>query len=465
MRKVDLRMNELRNYNIIKRVAHNEITVNRAQVLLNCTKRTIYNLIKRYNMLGKESFIHGNRGRSPSTIISQDLKENILELYKDKYYLANFRHFMELLEENENIKISYNALYTLLYSAGFISPKCHHVTRRNKNKTLKLKLEENINLSESEKDYIAVTNLQDPSVAHPRKPRAKYQGELIQMDASEHAWFGPSHGKQHLHLALDDASGQIIGAYFAPQETLKGYYNVLYQILTVKGIPAKFLTDNRTVFEYGKLKNPSDEKDTFTQFGYACHQLGIDLETTSIPQAKGRVERMFGTLQSRLITELNIAGITTIQEANCFLKTFITRFNNVFAVQDDYTKSVYDNQLTPEKINYTLAIISKRKVDNGNAIKYKKQYYQFYNDDNLMLIQPKTECFVLEAFDGSLVASIGEVFYNLVELERNERFSKNFDSQPKSKPKYKGHKPKQCHPWTYYTFKEKWSKIQPDFLY
>ncbi len=111
------------------------------------------------------------------------------------------------------------------------------------------------------------------------------------MDASEHVWFGNS--KVHLHLAIDDATGQVIGAYFDIQETLAGYYNVLYQILTKYGIPAKFLTDNRTIFNYNKLKNPSDEKDTHTQFGYACHQLGIDLITSSSPQVKGVLKEYF----------------------------------------------------------------------------------------------------------------------------------------------------------------------------
>ncbi len=130
--------------------------------------------------------------------------------------------------------------------------------------------------------------------AHPRRPRSAYFGELIQMDASEHIWFDDT--QCFLHVAIDDATGKIVGAYFDEQETLKGYYQVLYQILTNHGIPYRFLTDRRTVFDY-KLKNASsDEEDTFTQFSCACHQLGIEINTTSIPEAKGRVERLNGTL-------------------------------------------------------------------------------------------------------------------------------------------------------------------------
>lgn len=452
MRKVDLRMNELIKYEIIKRVALKEISIHRASVKLNISIRQVYNLIKIYKTKGKSGFIHGNRGSKPVTTIPDELKQKIINLYQEKYFPANFAHFKDLLE-NIGINISYCTLYNTLTKAGFISPKCNRVTLKNKNKELKRKLKNKEKLTPPEKDLIATTNLQDPSISHPRKPRAKYFGELVQMDASMHLWFGDT--KTFLHLAIDDATGRIIGAYFDHQETLNGYYHVLYQILTTEGIPAKFLTDNRTIFEYNKLKRPSDEKDTFTQFGYACHQLGIELTTTSIPQAKGRVERVFGTLQSRLITELRLAGIYTIQEANKYLLTFIKDYNKRFSVPIHYTKSVFDTQINSEKINYTLAVICERKIDNGNAIKYKNKYYQIYNEDKLMCFKPKTKCFVLEAFDGVLLASVGEEIYFLKILEQNKTYSKNFDIGEEKKPKYKGHKPKDCHPWTYKSFKKR----------
>jgi hypothetical protein len=128
------------------------------------------------------------------------------------------------------------------------------------------------------------------------------------MDASVHHWFGRN--KTQLHIAVDDATGAIVGAYFDTQETLNAYYHILYQILTKYGIPYMFLTDRRTVFEYKQKKSPSVEEDTFTQFGYSCKQLGIHIKTSSIPQSKGRVERMFQTLQSRLPIELRLAGIS-----------------------------------------------------------------------------------------------------------------------------------------------------------
>lgn len=112
--------------------------------------------------------------------------------------------------------------------------------------------------------------------SHPRGEKPKYFGEVIEQDGSIHLWFGNT--KTCLHLAIDKATSTIVGAYFDKQETLNGYYHVLHQILTNYGIPYKFLTDNRTVFNYMSL-NPdkrTSEKDVLTQYGYACKQLGVE---------------------------------------------------------------------------------------------------------------------------------------------------------------------------------------------
>jgi len=150
-------------------------------------------------------------------------------------------------------------------------------------------------------------------------------------------WFGDA--KSCLHLAIDKATSIIVGAYFDKQEMLNGYYHVFYQILTNYGIPYKFITDNRTVFNYMPL-NPDKrtiDKDVLTQYGYACKQLGIELETSSVSQAKVLIERTNGTFQGRLVNELKLHGITTIEEANKYLiDVFVPYFNQRFAM--DYTK-------------------------------------------------------------------------------------------------------------------------------
>ena len=113
MRKVELRMKEQHKYDVIKRAAFKEISIRRAAVTLRCTIRTVYNLIKSYKTNGKDAFVHGNRNRKPITTIDKKLKDKIIKLYTDKYYMANFKHFQELLLKNEGISISYCPLYNL----------------------------------------------------------------------------------------------------------------------------------------------------------------------------------------------------------------------------------------------------------------------------------------------------------------------------------------------------------------
>lgn len=144
------------------------------------------------------------------------------------------------------------------------------------------------------------------------KPR--YFGEIIEQDGSKHVWFASI--KTCLHLVIDKATSTIVGAWFDYQETLNGYYHVLYQILTNYGIPYKFFTDNRTVFNYISLNSDkrTSDKDVLTQYGYACKQLGIDLETASVSQAKGLIERTNGTFQCRLVQELRFEKLLLLKK-------------------------------------------------------------------------------------------------------------------------------------------------------
>lgn len=282
--------------------------------------------------------------------------------------------------------------------------------------------------------------------AHPRRPRCANFGELLQMDASIHNWFGDK--KTQLHIAIDDATGSIVGAYFDHQETLNGYYHILHQILSNHGIPYRILTDKRTVFEYKQKNSVSTEDDTFTQFGYACHQLGIDLKTSSVPQAKGRVERMFQTLQSRLPLELMLAGVNTIELANEFLYSYIKEFNAKFSLPINNIKSVFDNQVDIEKINLTLAIITNRKVDNGHCIKFKNEYYKTVDANNLpVYLYSKTDGMVIQTFDKQLFFCANDKIFSLQVVPSHERISKDFDIIPFQVEVKKKYIPSMEHPW------------------
>lgn len=385
MRKVELRMNEQQKYETIKELIEHNGNKIRASKKLNLSVRQINRLIIIYKEKGKSGFVHGNRGHIPSKALDKSISDDIILLYKTKYQDFNFNHFKEYLDEEENIHVSYKFIYNLLKKEGILSPKARKKTKRNFKKQQLLK-EKKINLSMSEKQ---INNIISHEIAledsHPRGEKPKYFGELIEQDGSIHLWFGDK--KTCLHLSVDKATNTIVGGYFDHQETLNGYYHVLYQILVNYGIPYKFLTDNRTVFNYMSL-NPdkrTSDKDVLTQYGYACKQLGVLLDTTSVSQAKGLIERDNGTFQDRLVNELKLNGINTIEKANEYLiKVFIPKFNKKFATDYKKFQSVFEKSPSLKNINYILAVLTPRVIDNGNSIKFKGKYYQPYL--NLSLI-------------------------------------------------------------------------------
>ena len=452
MRKVELRMNEEYKYKIIKKLVETNGNKKRAASQLNCTVRTINRLIIKYKTNGKSAFVHGNRGRLPSTTIPLDMKNKIVSLYINEFSNSNFSHFCEIVHREFNIKISDTTLNKWLRDEDVISPKARRHTKKLLKQQLKIKMKNSKSkkVKNDLKDSIALIDEND---AHPRRPRSKYAGEMIQMDAS--SYYCIENEIWHLHVAIDDADGKIVGAYFDYQETLKGYYNVLYQILNNHGIPALFYTDKRTVFEYKRKDRAFDDEDTFTQFSYACHNLGIDIKTTSVPQAKGRVERLNQTLQSRLPVELKYARITNIEDANEFLNSYIKKFNDQFALQLNTTKSVYEKQPDIEEINHTLAVLSPRKIDAAHCIRFKNKYYLPVSSENIKRhFRNKTECMVIEAFDGSLYVNILDTLYLMEEVPEHEHFSKEFDDDTdiKEKPVKKKYIPPITHPWKRMSF-------------
>ena len=184
---------------------------------------------------------------------------------------------------------------SILESEYILSPKATKAKRRRIKQALRAKKEAAVSKKELSQIQANLVAVEDD---HSRRPRCAYFGELLQIDATHYEWVP---GKiWHLHLAIDDASGVVTGAWFDTQETLNGYYHVFEKILTDYGIHYKFLNDKRTVFTYKKKGALSDDKDTYTQFAYACNQL----ESSSIPQAKGRIERLNQTLQSRPPTKV-----------------------------------------------------------------------------------------------------------------------------------------------------------------
>ena len=454
-------MDEQKKYEVIKALAdHPNGNKDRAALTLGCTKRHINRMLAGYRREGKAFFVHGNRGRKPATTIPEETRNTVVDLYRNKYYQANFRHYTELLEERENIRISPSSVAKILEAESILSPRVTKARKKRIKKELLIKKEN----ASSKKEADAIqANLVAVEDAHSRRPRCAYFGEMQQMDASPYEW-APGQ-TWHLHLAIDDATGTVTGAWFDTQETLRGYYHVFHQILTNYGIPYQFFTDRRTIFTYKQKNSPSLDEDTYTQFAYACKQLGVLLESSSVPQAKGRVERLNQTLQSRLPVELRLAGITTIEGANEFLHSYIKKFNAKFSLPIHHTKSVFVEQPSDETINLILAVLNERTVDCGHCIRFQNQHYRMLDNRGLQVhYRNGTKTMVIQAFDGSLYCCVNDKeIYALEKVPERYPSSKNLDAeQPAQKPKKK-YIPPMNHPWRRSAFR-KFVQNQPHRL-
>ena len=456
MKEVVLTMKEQKKYDLIKSVVDHDSNKNRAAKTLGCTLRTVNRLAAGYKAGGKAFFSHKNKGRKPVAALSDKLRQDILDLYNNKYYDASYEFFAELLAVDEGIHVSVSTIRNILMGEYILSPRANRKTVKRVKKELEAKLEEPA--SKKKKAQIAA-KLVDIEDAHPRKPRCANFGEELQMDASEHEWFGGA--VTHLHAAVDDATGMVVGAYFDTQETLKGYYNVFSQILRTHGIPYKFRVDKRTVFEYKLTKSTDTDKDTYTQFAYACAQLGVDISTTSIPQGKARVERLFQTLQGRLPILFRLAGITTIEAANEFLTTHIGEFNTKFALDHNAIPSVFEKQPSNEKINLTLAVLAGRTVDDGHAVKIDKKYFSTIGKDGAPVYLLKgTKGIVVKSFDGNMFFSVDGSVMALEEIPDRKAWSKEFSSKPQTKEKRPPYIPSDTHPWKKASFERFCAKMR-----
>lgn len=443
-----LNMNETHKYNIIKAVVNGRKSKARAEVELNLSRRQINRLILKYKQEGRKGFRHKNANRKPSKTIDRHTRKRIVQLYRSKYYDFNFTHFHEKLQEVEEILLSESSLRNILKEAHIVSPLATRRTKRRVAKELEDKADKK-GLTPHEKETLQEVQVVEASKAHPSRPRCKHAGELLQMDASEHQWFEADENYYYLHAAIDDATGTVVGAYFAAQETLEGYYQVSHQFLTHYGIPHRILTDYRSIFSGVNTpkKGAALEEQALTQYGYACQTLGIELEATSVPQAKGRIERLFGTFQNRLLQEMRLNGIRNMDEANQFLRDYLPQFNQKFAHPIKDSINAFEKLSADTNLDYILARFALRVIHSGHTVRYNNHVYHLYDQHGRQVHLPrKTKVMVISTRDLQLFVSHKNQLFKLIEMPSHQAISKILDIQEaKSKPK--PHIPPMSHPW------------------
>lgn len=229
---------------------------------------------------------------------------------------------------------------------------------------------------------------------HHRRKRKECEGMMLQADGTPFDWFGD--GQQYsLHGFVDDATGKITGLYMCKNECLLGYLEVLRQTIENYGIPISLYPDKYSVFF--PTKKASDQltiqeqlngrEKGITQFGRIVEELGIDMFPASSPQAKGRIERLWETLQSRLVTEFRINNITNIEDANKFLIEYIPKYNSKFAIAATNKKSVFLKLPKRYNLDELLCVRFERTIDNAGVFSLNNSKFQLVSKN----LPPKTK--------------------------------------------------------------------------
>ncbi|VBB06112.1 integrase catalytic core [Lucifera butyrica] len=350
----------------MQKLVDGDFTLAQAASSLGLSNRQVIRLKKGFIQEGPAVLIHKNTNCKPAHALGDELAAKIISLKQSELYRdANFLHFQELLSRHENITISYSALHSLLTKAKIQSPK-----KRRRFKP------------------------------HRRRKRKLQEGLLIQMDATPFEWFG-SGDKYALHGAIDDATGKIVGLYLTKNECLMGYWEVTRQIVLNHGIPVSLYTDRHAIFLSTVATRLSVEDQLAgkvindTQFGRAMNELGITIIPARSPQAKGRVERLWETLQSRLPIEFKLAGISTIDQANEFLLKYIPLFNQMFAVEPVNAVSAFRTVSSKLNIDTVLCVKLTRSVDAGGVFSFYNKHFKVITKPSLPLLPPKAKISVL----------------------------------------------------------------------
>jgi len=395
---------QINRYRVLSNVIEGNLKACDAAKNLNLSERQVYRLIKGVNKEGVTSLIHKNSNKKPSHTFDDEFKQHILSLRSfERYKDSNFTHFRELLEERESISISYNALYTLLTSNGFKSPK-----KRRKSKN------------------------------HNRRKRKSKAGMLIQIDATPFEWFGDS-VKYALHGAIDDATGQVVGLYMTKNECLHGYLEVIRQMVLRHGVPTCVYSDMHTIFRSPiaskvsveeQLKGKSINK---TQFGRAMEELGVSLIYARSPQAKGKVERLWNTLQSRLPTDLKIAGVTSIEQANEFLADYINSFNSKFAVEPEEPISAYAQLPDHLNLDHILSVKFSRVTDNSSVFSIHSKHFMVVASQELPEVPKKSKVNVIISTSAGIKVEYQGNVYDTINYIKPKKSS---NPKGKSKSKY-----------------------------
>jgi hypothetical protein len=420
-RTVTMSTKEIERLEVFAQLKQGLLKKSEVSNILGVSCRHVRRLFSDYKRIGPETLISKKRGRPSNHVLPIGLKALALALIQEEY--ADFGPTLahEKLTEVHKLKISLGSVRNIMITNNLWIDK-------------KIKKRRIYQLRE----------------------RRSREGELIQIDGSPHDWFEGRRKKCSLLLCVDDATGKIMAGYFAPSETIWSYFTLMKKYLGSHGRPIALYSDKHAVFRVNKSEALSG--NGITQFGRAMQDLGIKTIFANSPQAKGRIERSNRILQDRLVKELRLNKISTIEEANTFLTTFIEDYNRRFAVVPKETINAHRELLREQNLEHIFTIQESRHLSKNLTFQYNNIIYQICTEREAYALRKATvvvrakEDDSIEVFYKQQILMVreyhcqekqGEVIdsKNLNQLMDNLQ---NLETQTAGRCKYK---PSKYHPW------------------
>jgi len=350
MRGLTLTQQEQGRLQTLNLVLEGRMGVAEAAHVLGLSERHAWRILAAYRGEGVAALAHGNRGCRPANATSEETRQRVITLARTQYAGLNHTHLTEMLEERETLTLSRSTVRNILVGAGLASPRHRRPPRHR-----------------------------------CRRERMPQEGVLVQMDGSYHNWLEGRGPWLTLLLSVDDATGTIPYALFREEEDAQGYFRLLWGIVQSQGVPLAVYTDRHSVFQPPRRPNETLDESLAkergrTQVGRALRELGVCQVFARSPEAKGRIERMNGTFQDRLVSELRLAGATTMADANNVLWKFLPGFNKRFGVPPAQIERAYRPLAPGLDLAATLCFKHECKVARDNTVKYQLRTLQLLPD-------------------------------------------------------------------------------------
>lgn len=376
---------EIDRLGVLRNVIARKLTRNQAGAQLNLSERQIGRLCKKVRKDGNAGIIHGLRGRPSNHQLEPRLLKEAMELVKSKYSDFGPTFANEKLLELDGIKLSVFVLRKAMIKEG--------LRRAKKNKP-------------KHRDW---------------RPRRSCVGEMVQLDGSEHDWFEGRGPKCALLVFIDDATSRILYAVFVTVEDTLNLMTATKSYLLLNGRPLFWYVDKDSIYKINRQADVDEDlrdEQPLTQFTRAMSELGIQVINAHSPQAKGRVERGFGTHQDRLVKELRLAGISTMKAANIFLTdVYVPKHNARFAVAPENGTNVHRPLLKQHRLDETLSLRTKRTVANDFTVRQDNRFFQLLADQPIR-VKPKDKLLVEMRLDGSRHLRFKDMYLNFKSIAK-----------------------------------------------